>query len=225
MKFFFPLLLCLSTASPPPYVSVPWGPGSRYRAPQVTHGIFHKYNTEHVLPLRDSSVTPDYFENILPVVIRVKVLAILARTRNQPGVEMVLSRIMPRLNIPEELFPDTVQYIKYICSFQHMDSRVHERLIQINREEIDTDANAVALEFRAQGFPEYITAERIFEWYRILFNCHRFEYNRGRVLVNNLMKRYAVGVNWVVSFPPQQWGDRFVAPRLRRLLTTGYEHY
>jgi len=224
MNFVLVCLVLAVCATPPHYVDVPPSVSTEYHFSTRHTGL--RYNVSHVLPLGNATSFPDYFDSRVPVIVRMKVLESLAHTGIQPRPNAHLSQVVSELNIPPTMVPSILQYIKYICSFQHIDIRVHERLVMLNLQQTVTDAETLAREFQEQGFPSYITAYRIYEWYRILFNWNLGTDEKIRhIMPSNIAKRFASGgVPPVVSFPPFMWGERFIKPLLRRLAATGYEY-
>jgi len=171
-------------------------------------------------PASDMSSGTLFFESEIPVELRVEILRLLANLNYRPSTAWAIPRFYPLMT--DLGFRDSesivLSYIEYLISFLYIDREVHEELLRVNKLRKTTDAASVATFFRRTGLPNYITTERVYEWYRCYVACHVTK-TKGWVIREDDIGRT------LVSLPPSVWSSRFIRPRLERLIANGTEAY
>lgn len=108
--------------------------------------------------------------------------------------------------------------MEYLISFLYIHPVVHSELVRVNTLEIRTDAATLSDMFQRRGLPDYITTERVFEWYQCLLETRN---SRNTLIV---MREDSLG-DPLVTFAPSVWSTCFIRRRLERLAANDSEVY
>lgn len=151
----------------------------------------------------------------IPVEERIRSIEIL-----RGGPQRTLRRM-----IPQQV---TTEYLAYLVSLMFMDMRVYGVLIQfVSRPGRGFQRATDIIQHVKQSFPngnfDYLTPDRIMEWYRAIGNEKMpvfildDPYERTRILDRNFTGPLLLQLSLAA------WRDHILLPRLERLTYSGYE--
>ena len=177
-------------------------------------------------PVPPNFSTSDFFASRISQQIRIMILQRLASGQNTEP-DPVKFFVSLNLALPDDYRSKIVlAYVAYLVSFLYMPPRIHEQLVVTNKLMIDTDATTIAHTILNNDHgPAYISPERIFEWYRMLFIPIDASDRTPVPPEGEFRVRYDVHGKQVIAAPVHLWVARFLMPRLRRLSETGRETF